>query len=72
MKPTIQLPQEAGILSKEPIYYSVVIIKDEGIVSRVAGTCFKDAVERAQQRREDFPHAKEVRVVSPAGVHFSC
>ena len=54
------------------VHYSVVILKDEGIVSRCVGICYEAAVERAKERRKDFPHAKEVRVVSSYGVHFSC
>ena len=52
--------------------FSVVIIKDEGIVSRPAGICYEAAVDRAKERRQDFPNAKEVRVVSSYGVHYSC
>ena len=58
-------------LTDSPIY-SVVIIKEEGIMSRAHGTDLEDAIEHAKECREDFPQAEEVRVVSATGVHFTC
>lgn len=47
-------------------HYHVVIVKaDGGIVSRHHGTAYEAALAQAQQRRIDFPNAKEIRVISP-------
>jgi hypothetical protein len=47
--------------------YSVVHIPEggRGVVSRTIGTNKLEAIERAEQRRKDFPTAEIVRVVSP-------
>jgi hypothetical protein len=58
----------------QPIYYSVVILTESnGLISRTVGTVLSEAIARADQRREDFPTAKEINVVSfEGGVHYTC
>lgn len=45
--------------------FSIVIILEEGRVfmSRDGGTDLETAQFKAEQRRQDFPHADEIRVV---------
>ena len=57
-----------------PRIYSVVIMTASvGIVSRAIGSDYDQARALAKLRREDFPDAKEIRVVCPEdGVLFVC
>jgi hypothetical protein len=47
-------------------HYSIVILTQSGgMISRPAGCDLAAALSKASDRRQDFPDAKEVRVVSP-------
>jgi hypothetical protein len=46
-------------------YHVVIITAADGIISRHAGTDYPAALQQAKGRRQDFPDAKEVRVVHP-------
>jgi hypothetical protein len=51
------------------MHYSIVMInRDGGIISRPAGSNLEAATAQAISRRADFPHAKEIRVVSSTGI----
>jgi hypothetical protein len=57
--------------------YSIVVMNAHSgllsIMSRAAGTDRVAAIVRAQERRNDFPDAEEIRVVHPTeGIVFTC
>jgi hypothetical protein len=55
-----------SVMSELHCYSVVILTSTGGVISRHAGYDYMVALAKAVQRRQDFPDAHEVRVVSPS------